>query len=150
MSALAGIVPPVSEPVWIFRLSLLNQRRLANFRRNRRGYWSLWVFWILFAACLPAEFIANDRPLIIHFDGEFYFPVLISYPETSFGGDFETEAEYRDPFVAELIEGKGWILWPLIPYRYDTVKRSTEQDPLHRLWDDATSPPSPPLLDVFL
>ena len=121
MSAPADIVPPVSERVWIFRLSRLNQRRLANFRRNRRGYWSFWVFWILFAACMPAEFIANDRPLIVHFDGEFYFPVLISYPETSFGGDFETEAEYRDPFVAVLIEEKGWILWPLIPYRYDTV-----------------------------
>ena len=104
MSAPADIVPPVSERVWIFRLSRLNQRRLANFRRNRRGYWSFWVFWILFAACMPAEFIANDRPLIVHFDGEFYFPVLISYPETSFGGDFETEAEYRDPFVAHAVE----------------------------------------------
>ena len=83
--------PPTSS-----RLSRLNQRRLANFRRNRRGYWSFWAFWAIFALSLPAEFIANDRPLIIRFDGSYYFPVVATHPETTFGGDFETEAEYRE------------------------------------------------------
>ena len=103
------------------QLSRLNQRRLANFRSNRRGYWSFWVFWALFLLSLPAEFIANDKPLLVYFDGDYYFPVLAAYPETTFGGDFETEAEYRDPFVKELIGAKGWILWPPVPYSYDTV-----------------------------
>ena len=119
MSVVAPVVAP--PPPTSSRLSRLNQRRLANFRRNRRGYWSFWAFWVIFALSLPAEFIANDRPLIVHFDGAYYFPVVAAYPETVFGGDFETEAEYRDPFVAELIEEKGWILWPPVPYRYDTV-----------------------------
>jgi microcin C transport system permease protein len=117
-----AIAPPTRQQrLWGISLSRLNQRRLANFRRNRRGYWSTWIFGLLFLCSLPAEFIANDRPLLIHYDGELYFPVLFAYPETVFGGDFETEAEYRDPFVIELIEEKGWIVWPPIPYRYDTV-----------------------------
>jgi len=113
--------PVLEKRFWGLRLSRLNQRRLANFRRNRRGYWSTWIFCLLFALSLPAEFIANDRPLLIRYDDSFYMPVLFAYPETVFGGDFETEAEYRDPFVIELIEEKGWIVWPPIPYRYDTV-----------------------------
>ncbi len=116
---LASVPPP--ERFWGLRLSRLNQRRLANFRRNRRGYWSTWIFFLLFALSLPAEFIANDRPLLIRYAEDFYMPVLFAYPETVFGGDFETEAEYRDPFVIELIEEKGWIVWPPIPYRYDSV-----------------------------
>ena len=113
--------PPTEARFWGLRLSRLNQRRLANFRRNRRGYWSSWAFFLLFVLSLPAEFIANDRPLLIRYDDRFYMPVLFAYPETVFGGDFETEAEYRDPFVIELIEEKGWIVWPPIPYRYDSV-----------------------------
>jgi microcin C transport system permease protein len=113
--------PPTEMRFWGLRLSRLNQRRLANFRRNRRGYWSSWIFFLLFVLSLPAEFIANDRPLLIRYDDRFYMPVLFAYPETVFGGDFETEAEYRDPFVIELIEEKGWIVWPPIPYRYDSV-----------------------------
>ena len=120
--------PPAAEARFLgMRLSRLNQRRLANFRRNRRGFWSNRVFWFLFALSLPAEFIANDRPLLVRFDGSFYFPVLATYPETAFGGDFETEAEYRDPFVSGLIEEKGWILWPPIPFSYDTVNYGLEQ-----------------------
>ena len=116
------MIPPTNGlRLFGFGLSRLNERRLANFRRNRRGYWSNWIFWILFAITLPAEFIANDRPLVVGFGGELYFPVLFAYPETTFGGDFETEAEYRDPFVTELIEQDGWIVWPLIPYSYDTI-----------------------------
>ena len=101
-------------------LSPLTERRLANFRANRRGYWSLWFFLALFFFTLFAEFIANDKPLLVRFDNAFYYPIFASYPETAFGGEFETEADYSDPFVVELIEEKGWVVWPLIPYSFDT------------------------------
>jgi len=103
------------------RMSPLTRRRLHNFRANRRGYWSLWIFLVLFGISLFAELIANDRPLIVRYEGHFYFPVFVSYPETTFGGTFPTEADYRDPAVAELIKAKGWMLWPPIRFRYDTV-----------------------------
>ena len=120
MSVVVPVVAP--PPPTSSRLSRLNQRRLANFRRNRRGYWSFWAFWAIFALSLPAEFIANDRPLIVHFDGSYYFPVVAAYPETVFGGDFETEAEYRETDVQELITDKGgWILWPPVKYSYNTI-----------------------------
>ena len=100
----------------------ITRRRLRNFRANRRGFWSLWIFLILFFVTLFAEFIANDKPLLIGFKGEIYAPVFVTYPETAFGGEFETEADYRDPFVAELIsEAKGWVVWPLIRYSYRTI-----------------------------
>ncbi len=103
-------------------VSPLNRRRLRNFRRNRRGFWSLWIFLALFAATLPAEFVANDRPLAVWHDGALYLPVLRTYAETEFGGVFETEAEYREPEVQELIAEKGgWMVWPLIAYSHDTV-----------------------------
>ncbi|MBX2823082.1 MAG: ABC transporter permease [Gammaproteobacteria bacterium] len=102
-------------------MSPLGQRRWENFKANRRGWWSLWIFLALFVITLVAEVIANDKPLLVRFDGEYYFPVVQLYPETTFGGDFETEAEYRDPFVIELIEEKGWMIWPLIRYSYDTI-----------------------------
>jgi len=115
------------------RLTPLNERRLRNFKANRRGFWSLWLFLVLFLLSLFAELIANDRPLVVHHDGGWYFPVVTAYPETVFGGEFETEADYRDPFVEELIQRDGWILWPPVPYRYDTFIR------------DLPSPaPSPP------
>jgi microcin C transport system permease protein len=120
-------------------LSPLNRRRLANFRANRRGYWSLWIFLALFLTSLFAELIANDRPLLVFYDGAPYVPVLTAYPETVFGGEFETEADYRDPFVVELIEEKGWMVWPPVPYRYDTFIR------------DLPSPaPSPPTAQNWL
>lgn len=103
------------------RLTPLSRRRLRNFRANRRGFWSLWVFVILFGLSLGAELIANDRPLLVRYDGAFYVPVLRSYPETTFGGVFPTEAVYRDPTVIRLIEARGWMVWPPIPYRYDTI-----------------------------
>src|SRR4051794_39893383 len=83
------------------RMTPLTRRRLRNFRANRRGFWSLWVFLVLFVVSLFAELIANDRPLLIRYDGAFYFPVLKSYPETAFGGEFPTEADYRDSFVTD-------------------------------------------------
>lgn len=104
-------------------LSPLNRRRLENFRANRRGYASFLLFGLLLALTLPAEFIANDRPLLIRYAGRFHFPVLRAYPETTFGGFFETEAVYTDPEVVRLIEADGWILWPPIPFRYDTTVR---------------------------
>ena len=102
-------------------LSPLNRRRFDNFRANRRGWWSLWIFLVLFVLSLGAELVANDRPLLVAYQGELFFPVLKAYPETAFGGDFETEAVYRDPYVRELIEADGWILWPPVPYSYDTI-----------------------------
>ncbi|MGH6662681.1 MAG: hypothetical protein ACREB6_14180, partial [Rhodospirillales bacterium] len=101
------------------RITPITRRRLANFRRNQRGFWSLWIFLALFVLSLFAELIANDRPLLIRYDGAFYAPVFVSYPETAFGGDFLTEAVYREPDVQKLIESKGgWMLWPPIRYSY--------------------------------
>ena len=91
-------------------LSPLARRRLANFRANRRGFWSLWIFLLLFTVSLFAEFIANDKPILVRYDGAFYMPIFRSYPETTFGGEFPTEADYRDPYVIELIQEKGWII----------------------------------------
>ncbi|SCZ49595.1 microcin C transport system permease protein [Epibacterium ulvae] len=130
-------------------MSPLNQRRWRNFCNNRRAYWSLWIFGVLFGLTLFADVLANDKPFLVNYRGEFYVPVLTSYPETTFGGDFETEAQYDDPEVQCLIasggiedcfddpEGilaaidadeysavgfeKGWALWPLIPYSFDTA-----------------------------
>ena len=104
-------------------VSPLTRRRWRNFRANRRGYISLWIFLALFALSLCAEFLANEKPLLISYDGGTYVPVLVSYPETTFGGDFPTEADYTDPFVQELIAEKGWILWPPVRFSYDTIIR---------------------------
>lgn len=98
----------------------LTRRRIENFKANRRGYWSLWIFLFMFVASLFAEVIANDRPVLIYHDGGIYTPFLFAYAETEFGGEFPTEADFTDPFVVELIEKKGWILWPPIRFRYDT------------------------------
>jgi microcin C transport system permease protein len=106
------------------RLSPLNQRRLANFRANRRGHASLWIFAVLFVLTLFAELIANDRPLLVRYDGAFFFPVFVDYPETAFGGFFPTTTVYHDPEVQELIREKGWMVWPAIPFRYDTVVKN--------------------------
>ena len=80
-------------------LSPLNKRRLDNFIKNKRGLYSFWIFFVLFIISLFADFIANEKPLIIKYENEFYYPILQYYSETTFGGDFETEADYRDPFV---------------------------------------------------
>jgi len=108
------------------QLNPINQRRWAQFRANRRGWWSLWIFLVLFILSLFAEFLANERPLLVHYDGGWYVPVLVSYPETTFGGDFPTEAEYRDPYVAELINADGWMLWPPLRYHYRTINFESE------------------------
>src|SRR5712692_11936882 len=93
-------------------LSPLTRRRLRNFRKNRRGFWSLWIFLTLFVLSLGAEMIANDRPLLVRYDGRFYVPFAVTYPEATFGGVFPTEADYRDPVVRRLIETKGFLIMP--------------------------------------
>ena len=90
-----------------FAPSPLNRRRWQNFKANRRGYWSFWIFLVLFVVSLFAELIANDRPFLIKYDGHLYWPAIISYSETTFGGDFETAADYRDPYLQKQIADKG-------------------------------------------
>ena len=110
------------------RMTPLVRRRFANFRANRRGYWSFWIFLVLFVLSLFAELIANDRPLLIHYDGKVLFPVVAVYPETAFGGDFDTEPDYREPFFRELIDKKGgWMVWPAIRYSYRTVNLALDR-----------------------
>ena len=104
-------------------VSPLTRRRWRNFCANRRGYISLWIFLALFALSLCAELLANEKPLLISYDGDTFVPVLVNYPETTFGGDFPTEADYTDPFVQDLIAEKGWILWPPVRFSYDTIIR---------------------------
>jgi microcin C transport system permease protein len=103
------------------RLGEVGRRRWRSFRRNHRAYWSVWIFLALFLGTLPAELVANDRPLLVRYEGRFYFPVLRAYPETTFGGVFQTEADYTDPEVQALIRAHGFLVWPPVPYRYDTV-----------------------------
>src|SRR6185295_4658681 len=137
----APVAPAVATPApknsgkrKLFNVSPLNQRRWQNFKRNRRGYWALWIFLVLFFVSLFAEFIANDKPFLILMNDRPYFPVVVTYPETTFGGDFETAADYRDPFLQDLIAKKGGtMIWPPIHYRYDS----------HNL-DLPTPAPSPP------
>ena len=134
----AGVYSPflVREPADTARsaprLSPINRRRIATFKRNRRGYWSLWIFAVLFVVTLFAELIANDRPLVASYRGEVLFPVLVDYPESKFGG-FLAVTQYRDPFIADEINANGWMLWPPIRFSYNTK-------------DDAlpTAAPSPP------
>ncbi|WP_200813317.1 ABC transporter permease [Roseivivax jejudonensis] len=132
-----------------FGLSPLNQRRWRNFKRNRRAFWSLWIFAVLFGLSLFAEFIANDKPILVNYRGEYRMPIFSFYAETDFGGDFRTEAAYRDTEVQCLIETgglvdcfddpqgyieaaregtiedpdfeKGWMIWPPIPYSYNST-----------------------------
>ncbi len=114
-------------------MSPLTKRRLANFRANRRGYWSLWIFLVLFVISLFAEFIANDRPLLVRYEGHFYFPVFVNYTEKVFGGDLPILADYRDPVVAKRIDAEGFMIWPLIPFGDDTIN--------YHLPSPAPSPP---------
>ncbi|MEM7258187.1 MAG: ABC transporter permease [Pseudomonadota bacterium] len=114
-------------------LSELNRRRLETLKRNRRGYWSLWIFSILFILSLFVELIANDKPLLVRYDGGTYFPIVKVYPETAFGGEFEAEADYTDPYIQDLINEQGSMIWPLIRFSHDTIDFEVEG-----------SPPTPP------
>ena len=119
----AAAAKPVAAPRrWLPILSPLNRRRLTIFRGNGRAFWSLWLFLILFGISLPAEFVANDKPLLVVYQGAFYSPVLKDYPETTFGGEFETNAQYRDPYqLAKIKDAGGWIIWPPVRYSWSTV-----------------------------
>jgi microcin C transport system permease protein len=130
VSAMTALAPPL--PGGRLRLSPMNRRRLDNFRRNRRGFWSFWIFLVLFAISLGGEFVANDRPLVASYKGELLFPVLIDYPEDKFGG-FEARTDYRDPSIADEITAHGWMIWPPIRFANSTTKL-----------DPPTPFPSPP------
>jgi microcin C transport system permease protein len=115
-------------------LNPINQRRLQLFKAHKRGYYSLWIFLVLFTLTTGAEFISNDKPIAVYYDNSLYVPIFKAYPETFFGGEFETEADYRDEYVADLINANGWMLWPVIRYSYDTIN--------YRLEQPAPSPPT--------
>jgi microcin C transport system permease protein len=118
----------------VSRFSPITRRRLSLFRANGRGFWSFWIFLVLLILALSAEFIANDRPILVSFKGEIYAPVLKDYPETTWGGDFETMTDYRDPYVQKLLADNGWAIWPPIPFSFDTIN--------YDLTVPAPSPPS--------
>ncbi len=98
------------------------RRRWRSFRKNRRGYWSLVIFLILFTTSLFAEVLSNDKPLLVEYQGHWYFPLVRSYPETTFGGDFDTETDYRDPYILKKLTTNGnLVIFPPNPYSYDTI-----------------------------
>lgn len=113
----------------MIKISPINQRRWMRFKANKRGYISFLILMFCFIVTLFAEFIANDKPILVHFKGDLYAPFLVDYPETKFGGDFETSADYKDPYVQGLINQEGWIIWPLISNSYDTIIWNLEQSP---------------------
>lgn len=119
----------------------INQQRLRRFKANRRGYWSLWIFLALFSISLAAELIANDKPLLIRYQQQWYFPLWHTYMETRFGGEFDSPTDYKDPYVIELIEqqGQGWLLWPPIRYTYQSIN-----------YDLPVPAPSPPSAENWL
>jgi microcin C transport system permease protein len=103
-------------------VSPINRRRWENFKSNRRGYWSLWIFLVLFVLSLFAEVIANDKPIIARYKGEFLFPILVDYPESKFGG-FLAVTDYKDPVNLEEINNNGWMIWPPIRYSYNSINK---------------------------
>lgn len=101
-------------------------RAWRRFKANRRGYWSMWIFGILFVLSLFAEVLSNDKPLIVHYDGGYYFPIVKFYSERQFGGDFDTEADYTDPYVKKLLtRGNNWALYPPNHYSFNTINYFT-------------------------
>ncbi|MCC0004266.1 MAG: ABC transporter permease [Methylobacteriaceae bacterium] len=114
----APLAPTVEQRGWL-KLTPVNRRRLENFRANRRGYVSFWIFLTLFIVSLFAEFIANDKPIVVSYKGETLFPVVVDYPEEKFGG-FLAMTDYRDPFIQKEIAAHGWAIWPPIRYSYAT------------------------------
>ncbi|MCP4971401.1 MAG: ABC transporter permease [Arcobacter sp.] len=107
-------------------IQTVRQKRIAVFKSNKRGYYSLWIFMILFLLTLFSEFIANEKPILIVYKNQYYTPVFKVYSEQDFGGDFESEADYKDEYVQELINKDGYIVWPLIRYSYHTIKTDSE------------------------
>ena len=112
-------------------MSPINQRRIENFKANRRGYWSLWIFLVLFIVSMFSEFIANDKPIVFTKDGELFFPVFVTYTEKDLGGVLDTEAAYKDSYVRGLYEPYGWAIWPPIPFSYDTIHWELDLSLIH-------------------
>jgi len=123
---------------WV-QLSPVNRERWQRFKANRRAWWSLWIFGIVFAISMVSELVANDQPLLIRDEGRFYFPIFATYTETDFGGDFDFPANYRDPYFQELLDEGSWILWPPIPFSYSTIN-----------YDLPSPAPSPPTTENWL
>jgi microcin C transport system permease protein len=116
--AASPVAPPLPREGFI-RLSPLNRRRLQNFKANRRGYWSFWIFLVLFGLSLFAELIANDKPILASYKGEILYPAFVDYPEEKFGG-FLAQTDYRDPVIAKDIDENGWMLWAPVRFSYNT------------------------------
>lgn len=123
----------------LLTLSPINRTRWQRFRRNRRAWWSLWLFGLLFLLSLLADVIANEDPLLVIHESRAYFPVVEDYSELVFGGDFDVPADFRDPFIRDLIEPEGLIIWPLIRFDYRTIN-----------YDLPSPAPSPPTLENWL
>ena len=120
-----------------FSLTPINKKRWKSFKKHRRGFFSLYIFLTIFTISLLAELIANDKPLILIYKGKLFFPIIFHYPETTFGGEFELEMDYRQDYAHDLISQDGWMLWPLISYSYDTINFTRMA-------------PAPPSLDNWL
>ncbi|MEK7801822.1 MAG: ABC transporter permease, partial [Pseudomonadota bacterium] len=123
----------------MLNFSPITRRRWAQFQANKRGYWSLWLFLFFFTMAMLANVIANDKPILVVYKKAVFLPILKSYPEKTFGGDFETETDFRDPYVSDLIAKDGWMIWPPIKYTYDTIN-----------YNLPTPAPSPPTNDNIL
>ncbi|NIF22938.1 microcin C ABC transporter permease [Candidatus Pantoea multigeneris] len=108
------------------RLSLVNQQRWQRFRHNRRGYWSLWIFLLLFILSLGSELLANEKPLLVHYQQRWYFPLVKNYSESDYGGDLATAADYQDPWLRQRLEQQGWVLWAPIRYSDSSINFSSQ------------------------
>ena len=115
-------------------MSPIMRARLDRFKQNKLGFGCFILFMLIFGISLLAEIIANDKPILVKYDQHYYVPIVHRYAETTFGGVFETEADYKDPVVKQLIESKGWMLWPMIRYSYQT--------PNFELAEPVPSPPT--------
>jgi microcin C transport system permease protein len=116
------------------RTNPLNRRRWHQFKANRRGYWSLWIFLVLFGVSLMAELIANDKPIVVHYQQQWFVPFMMDYSEQDFGGDLDITPDYGDPYIQDLILRDGWMIWPVVRFNYKSIN--------YGLTEPAPSPPS--------
>jgi microcin C transport system permease protein len=108
------------------QLTPLNQQRWQRFRQNRRGYWSLWIFLVIFLLSLGAELIANDQPLLVHYQQRWYLPLIHDYSESDYGGELATPADYQDPWLQRRIDQQGWAIWAPIRFSDSTINFATQ------------------------
>ena len=108
-------------------LNPINQARWARFRHNTRGFWSLWIFVVLMVMALLSNVIANEKPLLVRYQGQFYLPFMIDYSESTFGGEMQTVTDYQDPFVIKQLESHGWVMWAPLRQSYNSINFSTNQ-----------------------